>query len=71
MTILSIILDSVKIFPGIYLTSFSIDCLVGEADFREYLNVIVGIIAVMILVAAFSMFTNNKLEYTQIRKTQT
>lgn len=67
LTVLSIIFDSVKIFPGMYLTSLSIDCLVGEADFGEYLNVIIGIIAVMILVAAFSMFTNNKLEYIKKR----
>lgn len=67
LTVLSIIFDSVKIFPGMYLTSLSIDCLVGEADFGEYLNVIIGIIAVMILVAAFSMFTDNKLEYIKKR----
>lgn len=67
LTVLSIIFDSVKIFPGMYLTSLSIDCLVGEADFREYLNVIIGIIAVMILVAAFSMFIDNKLEYIKKR----
>lgn len=67
LTVLSIIFDSVKIFPGMYLTSLSIDCLVGEADFGEYLNVIIGIIAVMILVAAFSMFTDNRLEYIKKR----
>lgn len=67
LTVLSIIFDSVKIFPGMYLTSLSIDCLVSEADFVEYLNVIIGIIAIIILVAALSTLTNNKLEYVKKR----
>ena len=67
LTVLSIILDSVKIFPGMYLTSISIDCLVSENDFGEYLRIVIGIIAVMILVAALSTFTNNKLEYVKKR----
>lgn len=67
LTVLSIILDSVKIFPGMYLTSISIDCLVSENDFGEYLRIVIGIIAVMILVAALSTFTNNKLDYVKKR----
>ncbi len=67
LTILSIIFDSVKIFPAMYLTSYSVDCLVGETTFREYLNIIISILAAMIVIAAFSMFTNNKLQYAKGR----
>lgn len=67
LTILSIILDSVKIFPAMYLASYSVDCLVGETTFREYLNIIISILAVMIVIAVFSMFTNNKLQYVKGR----
>ncbi len=67
LTILSIILDSIKIFPAMYLTSYSVDCLVGETTFREYLNIIISILAAMIVIAAFSMFTNNKLQYAKGR----
>ncbi len=67
LTILSIILDSVKIFPAMYLTSYSVDCLVGETTFREYLNIMIGILAIMIVIAVFSMLANHKLQYVKGR----
>ena len=65
LTVLNIILDSVKIFPQMYLTSLAIDCLIGKTDFREYLNVIIAIIAIIILAVAFSIFINNRLGYVK------
>lgn len=62
-TFLSIILDSVKVFPAMYLTTYSIDCLTGKVAFSEYLKIIAGILAVMMCIAILSMLTNNRLKY--------
>lgn len=63
LILLSTMIDSIKVFPAMYLTTYSIDCLTGEVAFLRYLNIIAIILTIMILAAITSMLVNHRLNY--------
>lgn len=60
-TLLSIILDSVKAFPAMYLTAYSIDCLTGMVSFSYYQKIVASMLSIMFLTTILSLLTDNRL----------
>lgn len=67
LTLLSIILDSAKVFPTMYLTTYTVDCLVGDVEFTAYLKIVAAILTIMMCLAILSMLTHNGLNYIKGR----
>ncbi|MBQ8392458.1 MAG: ABC transporter ATP-binding protein [Clostridia bacterium] len=65
LTIISIIVNSIQAFPGMYLVSYSIDLLTNKVDFNKYLRIIGFIVGLMLLTSILSMLINSILEYSK------
>ena len=47
LTAISIVLGAIRVFPGMFLMSYSIDLLARQAPPSDYLNVVLSIILIM------------------------
>ena len=65
LTIISIVVNSIQAFPGMYLVSYSIDLLTNKVDFNKYLRTIGFIVILMLLTSILSMLINSMLEYSK------
>ena len=65
LTLLSIIISAIQVFPSMYLINYSIDLLARQVAFREYLRVAGIIILIMLSVSLASMLINNRLGYVK------
>lgn len=65
LTIISIVVNSIQAFPGMYLVSYSIDLLTNKVDFNKYLRIIGFIVILMLLTSILSMLINSMLEYSK------
>lgn len=65
LTLIGIILDSVSVFPGIYLASYSVDLVTKHVDFLHYLRVITLIIALIVFIALARNLLSVRLSYVK------
>ena len=63
LTFVSIFLDAVQVFPGMYLMNYSIDLLTRRAAFGDYFAMLCVIIGIMLATAVVLMFVKNQLAY--------
>ncbi len=67
LTLVSILLGAIQVFPGMYLINYSIDFITKRVGFREYLVMLASIIGIMLAVSLLSMLVNNRLSYERER----
>lgn len=67
LTVISVILGSVRIFPGMLLMSCSVDLLSKQVLFAEYIRAVSYIILIMLTLSVASSLTNNRLQYVKKR----
>lgn len=65
LTLLSIVLDSLSVFPGIYLARYSVDLITKQVKFSLYLQVITVIIAFMLFIALIGRLLTVRMEYVK------
>lgn len=67
LMVISIVLDAIKVFPGMYLMSYSIDLLTEQVLFSDYIGTIVSVIFIMLTLSVVLSLTNNRLRYVKKR----
>ena len=67
LTAISIVLGAIRVFPGMFLMSYSIDLLARQVPPSDYLNVVLSIILIMLALSVASNLTDNRLQYVRKR----
>ena len=67
LTAVSIVLGAVRVFPGMYLMSYSIDLLTKQVLFSDYIAAVLFIILIMLILSAVLLVINNRIEYVKKR----
>lgn len=67
LMVISIVLDAIKVFPGMYLMSYSIDLLTEQVLSSDYIWTIVSVIFIMLTLSVVLSLTNNRLQYVKKR----
>jgi len=63
----SIVLGAVSVFPGMFLMSYSIDCLTKQILFSDYIWIVFSIILLMLILSAALQMTDNRIAYIKKR----
>ena len=63
LTFVSIILDAIQVFPGMYLMNYSIDLLTRRVAFGDYFTMLLILIGIMLATALVLLFVNDQLAY--------
>lgn len=67
LTVISILLGAIQVFPGMFLMSYSIDLLTKQVPFSDYIEIVLSIILTMLILSVASNLTNNRLQYVRKR----
>lgn len=67
LTVISIVLGAIGVFPGMILMSYSIDLLTKQVSLPEYIKIVLSIILIMLALSVVSNLTNNRLQYVKKR----
>lgn len=67
LTAFSIVLGAVRVFPGMFLMSYSIDLLTKQVLFMDYIAPVSSVILIMLTLSVVSNLTTNRLQYVKNR----